>query len=85
MTDNDCIILAGGNAGAEFLSVLRLKVLFRSDKNIRGGIQPKELRGPLFNQVVGNDKKGFLAEAEALALHGSGHHFIGLARANLMG
>ena len=35
--------------------------------------------------MVRYGKEGFLAQAEALALHGCGNHLKGLARAHLMG
>ena len=85
VADDNGVIVAGGNAGAELLAVACLKVLFGGDKDIGGGIEPQELRGPLLRQVVRHGKEGFLAQAEALALHGGGDHLKGLARAHLMG
>ena len=85
VADDNGVIVAGGDAGAELLAVACLKVLFGSDKDIGGGVEPQELRGPLLRQVVRHGKEGFLAQAEALSLHGCGDHFKGLARAHLMG
>ena len=85
VADDNGVIVAGGNAGAELLAVACLKVLFGSHKDIGGGVEPQELRRPLLRQVVRHRKEGFLAQAEALSLHGGGDHLKGLARAHLMG
>ena len=85
VTDDNGVIVAGGDAGAELLAVTGFKILFGGYKDIGGGVEPQELRGPLFRQVVWHRKEGFLAQAEALALHGGGDHLKCLARAHLMG
>ena len=79
MADNDGIVVAGGDPGAELLAVVRLKILFRGDKDIGGWIEPQELRRPLLRQVVGNRKQTLAAQPQPLALHSGGDHFKGLA------
>ena len=78
-------VVAGGDAGAELLAVVLLEVLFGCNKNVGGRVQTQELRSPLLGQVVGHNKEGFLAQAQALGLHRSPHHFKGLTRAHLVG
>ena len=85
VADDNGVIVAGGNAGAKLLAVTGFKILFGGHKDIGGGVEPQKLRGPLLRQVVRHGKEGFLAQAEALALHGGGDHLKGLARAHLMG
>ena len=85
MADDNGVIVAGGNAGAKLLAVTGFKILFGGHKDIGGGIEPQELRRPLLRQVVWHRKEGFLAQAEALSLHGCGDHLKCLARAHLMG
>ena len=85
VSDNDGIIVAGGDAGAELLAVVLLEVLFGCHQDIGRRVQPQELRSPLFGQVVRDHEKGFLAQPQALGLHRGGHHLKGLARAHLMG
>ena len=84
VADNNGVIVAGGDPRAELLAVSCLKVLFGGHKDICGGVEPQELRGPLLRQVVRHRKEGFLTKAEALSLHGGGNHFKGLARAHLV-
>ena len=45
---NNSVVVAGGNPGAEFLAIVSFKVLFGSDQDISGGIEPQKLRRPLF-------------------------------------
>ena len=66
MSDNDGIIIAGGNAGTELLTVMGLKVLFRCDKDICRRVQTQELRSPLFGQMVRNHKDAVQAECGKL-------------------
>ena len=42
VSDDNRIIIAGGNSGAEFLPVFGFKVLLLRNKNIGGGIQPQK-------------------------------------------
>ena len=85
VTDDDSIIVAGGNSTAEFLAVLCLKVLFGCHKDVGRGIKLQELGCPLLCQMVGNNKQGLLTQAQPLAFHGGGYHFKGLACSNHMG
>ena len=82
---DDGIIVAGGDAGTKLLAVVLFKVLFGCHQDIGGRVQTQELRSPLFGQVVGHHKEGFLAQPQALGLHCGPHHFKGLARAHLVG
>ena len=58
VADDNGVVFACGDAGAELLAVLRLEVLFRSHEDVGGGVQPQELARPLLRQVVGNDEPG---------------------------
>ncbi len=82
--DDDRIVVAGGNAGAELFAILRLEVLFRCGQNIGGRIQPQKLRCPLLRQVVGNHKHGLVAQSQPLGFHRGGDHFKGLACAHFV-
>ena len=85
VADDNGVVFAGGDTGAELLAVLRLEVLFRSHEDVGGGVQPQELARPLLRQVVGNDKEGLVAQPQPFGFHGSGYHLEGLARAHLVG
>ena len=85
VSDNDGIIVAGGDPGAELLAVVLLKVLFGCHQDIGRRVQPQKLRSPLLGQVVRDHEKGFLAQPQALGLHRGGHHLKGLASAHFMG
>ena len=84
VSDDNGIIIAGGNAGTEFFAVSGFKILFGRDEDVRGGIEPQKFRCPLFRQVVRHDEHGFLAKPQPLGFHDGGDHFKGLARADLM-
>ena len=85
VTNDDGIIVTGGNSAAELLTVLCFKVLFGCHKDVGRGIQLQKLGCPLFCQMVGNNEQGLLTKAQTLTLHGSSYHFKGLACANHMG
>ena len=85
VSHDDRVIIPGSDSGTELFAVPALKVLFGGNKDIGGGVQPQELAGPLFDQVVGDGEQRFLAQPQAFALHRGGGHFKGLARAHLMG
>ena len=82
VTDDDRVVVAGGYAGAEFLPILGLEVLFRRHEDVGGRVQPQELAGGLLRQVVGDDEKAFMAQAEPLCLHCGGGHLIGFPSAD---
>ena len=48
VADDDGVVVAGGNAPTEPLTVLSLEVLPCGHQDVGGGIELKELRGPLF-------------------------------------
>ena len=85
MTDDDGVVVAGGDSPTEPLTVLSLEVLPCGHQDVGGGIELEKLRGPLFCQVVRHHIEGFLAQAQALALHAGGYHLVGLARPHHMG
>ena len=85
LSDDNGVIVPGGDAGAEFFAAGGFKILLPGDEDVGRGVQPHKFRGPLFRQVVGDYKDGFAAQAQPLALHGGGDHLKGLARAHLMG
>ena len=85
VADNDRVIVAGGDPGAEATAVVLLKILLGRHQNFGRGIQPQEFRGPLFCQVIGHHEHGLAAQAQALAFHSRSNHFIGLACAYHMG
>ena len=85
MADNNGVIVAGGDAPTEFLAVFGFKILAGGNEDICRRIELQKLSGPLLCQVVGHHKEGLLAQAQPLALHGSGYHFEGLACAHHMG
>lgn len=62
VADDNGIIVAGGDPGAEFLTVSGLKVFLGRDQNIGGGVQPQKLGSPLLCQMVGNNEHCFLAK-----------------------
>ena len=84
MSDNNGVVIAGGNTGAELLAVFRLKVLFRCRQNIGRWVQPQKLRCPLLGQMIRNHKHRLVAKPQTFALHGGSDHLEGLACANLV-
>ena len=84
VSHDDGIIVAGGDPGAELLTVMGLKVLFRGDKDVGGRIEPQKLRSPLLGQVVWHNKEGFLAQSQAFGFHRSSYHFKSFACAYFM-
>ena len=85
MTDDDRIIVTGGDLGTEGLAPCRFKVLLTGNKDICGGVKPQELRCPLLSQVVRNSDQRLAAQAKPLGLHSCCNHFKGFAAANFMG
>lgn len=84
VTDDDGIVVAGGNATTELFTVLWLEIFLGCGEDIGGGIQTQKFRGPLLGQVVWHYEKRLLAQTETLAFHGSGDHLEGLARSHLV-
>ena len=84
MTDDNGVIVAGGDAGAKLLSVMGLKVLFGRDQDFGGGIEPQKLRSPLLRQVVWHHKEGLLTQTQPLGFHSGGHHLERLAISRVM-
>ena len=84
MADDNGVVVAGGDPGAELLPVVGLKVFLGCDQDFCRGIEPQKLRRPLLGQVVRHHKEGLLAQPQALGFHRGGHHLKGLARADLV-
>ena len=79
MTDDNSVVITGGNSSAEFLAVLGFKVLFARHKNIGGWIKLKILRRPLLGQVVRHYKQALLTKPQAFAFLCRRNHFKCLA------
>ena len=75
MTDDNGIVIAGGDAGAELFAVRRFKILAPCHQQFCIGVQVQELAGPLFCQMIRHDKKRFLAQTQAFCLHRRCSHF----------
>ena len=85
MADDDCIIIPGGDPGAELLPVGRFKILLCGHQDIGAWIEAEEITPPLLGQMVGHHIKTFLGQAQPPALHAGCHHLEGLARTDTMG
>ena len=66
MPDDHGVIIAGGDAGAEFFAVGFLKIPLCGDEDFCGRIQPQKFSRPLFRQVIGHHEHAFLAQTQAL-------------------
>ena len=84
VADDDCIIVPGGDSGAEFFTVGRFKILFPCHQQLGIGIKVQELRSPLLRQMVGNDKKAFLTQPQPFGFHCGGRHFKCFARSHFV-
>ena len=82
MTDDDGIIIAGGNSGTEAFSVSGFKILLGSDQDIGTGIQLQVFRCPLLCQMVGDHEQGFATQTQPLAFLCGGDHLEGFASTN---
>ena len=60
VADDDGIVVAGGDPGAEPFSVFGFKILFGGNQNIGGGVQLQVFSGPLLGQVIGHHKQALL-------------------------
>ena len=84
MPDNDDVIVAGRNAGAEFLAVFLFEIGFLCYQNFRVRIEQERFGCHLLGQMVGNNDQRFTAKPQSFLLHGTGHHFIRLARTHFV-
>ena len=82
--DNDDVIVAGRNAGAEFLAVFLFEIGFLCYQNFRVRIEQERFGCHLFGQMIGNHDQRFIAKPQSLLLHGTGYHFISLARTHFV-
>ena len=85
VSDDDSVIIAGGNPGTELLSVLGFKVLFGGNQNVCGGVKLEPLRRPLLCDVVGHHNQGLGTQSQPLALHCRRNNFEGLPCPNFVG
>ena len=84
MTDDNGIIVAGCNTGAELLPVCGFKIFLRGNQELGTRIEVEELICPLQGEVVRNHKHGLLTQAKSFALHSRCCHFKGFARTNFV-
>ena len=84
MSNNDRVVVSGGNSGTEFLPVCRLEILLLRDKNICRWIKPQKLARPLFSQMIRNGKKRFRTQSEPLRFHRRRDHLERLPCAHLV-
>ena len=84
MPNDDSIIIAGGDAGAEFFAVGGFKVLAPCHQKFGVRVEVQKLACPLLRQMVGHDKKAFLAQSQPFCFHSRRCHFVGLARTNFV-
>ena len=82
--DDDRIVVAGGDAGAEFFTIGSFKVLAPCHQKFCVRVEVQKLRCPLLRQVIGHDKKTFLAQSQPFGFHSRRSHFVGLARTNFV-
>ena len=75
--DNDRIVVACGNTGAETFAVFGFKVLCHRHDDIGAGVELKILRSPLFREVIRHDDQALLAEPKAFGLLRDGNHRVG--------
>ena len=62
MSDDDGVVVAGGNAPAKLLAVFRLKVLFCGHENVGRRVELEIFSGPLLSQMVGDGNERFAAQ-----------------------
>ena len=85
MSDDDGVIVPGGNAAAKLLPVLGFKIFLCRYQDVGRRIELEPFRRPLLGDVVWHHDQRLGAKAQTLHLHGSGHHLVGLARPHLVG
>ena len=77
--NDDGIVVAGGDAGAEFFAVGGFKILAPCHQQLGIRVEIQKLRCPLLCQMVGHYEQRFLAQTKAFCFHGRRCHFVGLA------
>lgn len=85
VTDDDGIVIAGGNSGTEAFSILRLKILAGRHKNVGGGIELQEFACPLLCQMVRDNKQTLLAQPQPLGFHRRRCHLVSFPCTDHMG
>ena len=85
VTDDNRIIVTRSNPGAELLAVGRFKVLAPCNQKFCIRIEVQKFCRPLLRQVVGDNKKTFLTQAQSFCLHSGGCHLEGLPCSHFVG
>ena len=84
MSDDDRVVVAGGDAGAELFPVRGFKVLLRGNEHVCRRVQPQKFACPLLREVVRYGEHGLAAQAESLGLHSRRSHREGFPCAHLV-
>ena len=66
VADDNSVVIAGSDTGAELFTVAGFKVSFRCNKDIGSRIELQKLRRPLFGQVIRHDEQALLTQPQAL-------------------
>ena len=83
--DDDGIVVPGSDAGTEFFSVGSFKILAPCHQKFCIRIKVQKFCRPLLRQVVGDNKKTFLTQAQSFCLHSGGCHLEGLPCSHFVG
>ena len=84
IADDNCVILAVGNAVGENLAVGSGKITCFRHKQLRRWEEVHELIAPLCNQRLGHSEQRLLNQTQFLELHGRRCHLVCFAGADLM-
>ena len=85
MSDDDGVIVPGGNAAAKLLPVLGFKIFLCRYQDVGRRIELEPFRRPLLGDVVRHHNQRLGAKAQALHLHSGGHHLVGFASPYFVG
>ena len=77
VSDNDAIVVPGGNPRAKAFPVLLFKVLFGRHEDIGRRVQLQKIRSKITDDVVGNHKQCLAGQPQALGFHCGGDHGVG--------
>ena len=66
VADDNSVVIASSDTGAELFAVAGFKVSFRCNKDIGSRIELQKLRRPLFGQVIRHDEQALLTQPQAL-------------------
>ena len=79
VSDDDSVVVPGGDPAAQPLAVLCLKVLCRRHQNIGAGIELEIFACPLIRNMIRNDDQALVTKAQAFSLLRQSDHCEGLA------